>query len=116
MLFLCHFSPLFSRFRFSPSLCLKVPVIQFISIYLDISRYISLLPSLPPSLPPRRDQDAESLETIDLRSVVTSSCTGPLGKDPPGFRVVRVFSARIDHEYYALDNPPKVISLEGDGD
>eukprot|EP00752_Nemacystus_decipiens_P011698 g10381.t1 len=35
------------------------------------------------------DEDADTSEAIDMRSVVTSSCTAPLGPDAPGFRVVR---------------------------
>lgn len=51
---------------------------------------------------------------MDMRSVVTSSCTAPLGSDPPGFRVVRVFSNRIEHKYYSLDSPPLEVDLSGE--
>lgn len=49
-----------------------------------------------------------------MRSVVTSSCTAPLGPDPPGFRVVRVFSRRIEHKYYDIDAPPQEVDLGGE--
>ncbi|CAM9998693.1 unnamed protein product, partial [Ectocarpus sp. 13 AM-2016] len=51
---------------------------------------------------------------IDMRSVVTSSSGAPLGPDPPGFRVVRVFSRRIEHEYFDIDAPPQGIDLGGE--
>ncbi|CAN0509328.1 unnamed protein product, partial [Ectocarpus sp. 12 AP-2014] len=51
---------------------------------------------------------------IDMRSVVTSSSGAPLGPDPPGFRVVRVFSRRMEHEYFDIDAPPQGIDLGGE--
>lgn len=59
-------------------------------------------------------QDTDTSEAIDMRSVVTSSCTAPLGPDPPGFRVVRVFSRRIEHEYYDIEAPPQEVELGGE--
>lgn len=56
------------------------------------------------------------MEGVDLQSVVTSSCTAPLGPDPPGFRVFRVYSRRLEHEYFALDSPPAEVKLEVDDD
>ena len=36
--------------------------------------------------------------------MVTSAAVGyPLGDDPSGFRTVRVYEDRIEHEYHALD-------------
>ncbi|CAM9352570.1 unnamed protein product [Pylaiella littoralis] len=61
------------------------------------------------------DEDTDTSEEIDMRSVVTSSCTAPLGPDPPGFRVVRVLSRRIEHEYYDLESPPQEVDLGGEG-
>ncbi|CAM9323212.1 unnamed protein product, partial [Ectocarpus sp. 8 AP-2014] len=60
------------------------------------------------------DEDTDTSEAIDMRSVVTSSSGAPLGPDPPGFRVVRVFSRRIEHEYFDIDAPPQGIDLGGE--
>lgn len=39
--------------------------------------------------------------------VVTSGPVGkPIGKDPSGFRIVKVYEDRIEHEYYGLDQVP----------
>lgn len=57
-------------------------------------------------------QNDEHLDEVDICSVVTSSCTAPLGPDPPGFRVVRFFSRRIEHDYFSLENPPLEVELE----
>ena len=36
--------------------------------------------------------------------MVTSAAVGyPLGDDPSGFRTVRVYGDRIEHDYHALD-------------
>ncbi len=44
--------------------------------------------------------------------MVTSGPVGrPLGKDPSGFRVVKVFSDRLEHRYYSLDDVPATIEL-----
>lgn len=59
-------------------------------------------------------QDEEVLDAMDMRSVVTSSCTAPLGSDPPGFRVFRVFSRRIEYEYYPIDGAPLEVDVEGE--
>lgn len=56
------------------------------------------------------------VDGVDLQSVVTSSCTAPLGPDPPGFRVLCVYSRRIEHEYFALDSPPAEVVLGMDDD
>ncbi|CAN0367068.1 unnamed protein product, partial [Ectocarpus fasciculatus] len=60
------------------------------------------------------DEDTDTSEAIDMRSIVTSSCGAPLGPDPPGLRVVRVFSRRIEHEYFDIDAPPQGIDLGGE--
>jgi len=43
-----------------------------------------------------------------MEIVATSAVGRPLGKDPPGFRIVKVFRDRLEHEYYALDAVPLV--------
>ena len=46
--------------------------------------------------------------------VVTSGSVGyPLGDDPSGIRIVKVYDDRIEHEYYGLDALPEVVELEG---
>lgn len=46
--------------------------------------------------------------------MVTSCATGkPLGKDPPGLRIVWVFDDRIEHRYYGLEEVPARVSLAG---
>jgi 3',5'-cyclic AMP phosphodiesterase CpdA len=47
----------------------------------------------------------------DLEMVTTSAVGQPLGDDPSGFRIVKVFEDRIDHAYYGLDNVPEAVSL-----
>jgi len=44
-----------------------------------------------------------------LELVTTSSCGKPLGKDPTGFRIVRVFADRIEHTYYGYDQMPQKV-------
>ena len=44
--------------------------------------------------------------------MVTSGAVGyPLGDDPSGLRVVKVFEDRLEHEYFALDAVPESVSL-----
>ena len=44
--------------------------------------------------------------------VITSSAVGyPLGDDPSGYRVVRVFEDRIEHDYYAFGEGPEAVDL-----
>ena len=50
----------------------------------------------------------------DLELVVTSSSGKPLGKDPVGFRVVKVLGDRIEHRYYGYDElPEQAFSMVG---
>lgn len=42
-----------------------------------------------------------------LELITTSSCGKPLGNDPTGFRVVRVFADRIEHRYFGYEEMPK---------
>ena len=48
-----------------------------------------------------------------LQVIATSAVGKPLGKDPSGFRVVKVYADRIEHAYYALDAVPERIDLAG---
>ena len=41
-----------------------------------------------------------------LELITTSSCGKPLGKDPVGLRVVKVFADRIEHRYYGYEQMP----------
>ncbi len=47
-----------------------------------------------------------------LEMVVTGPVGKPLGKDPSGFRIVRVYPDRVEHSYHGLDAMPKVVVLE----
>ena len=47
----------------------------------------------------------------DLELVATSSLGKPLGKDPVGFRIVKVFADRIEHRYYGYDEMPQKVDL-----
>ena len=44
--------------------------------------------------------------------MVTSAAVGyPLGNDPSGLRIVKVYSNRIEHEYYGFDDVPDTVDL-----
>lgn len=44
--------------------------------------------------------------------MITSGPVGkPLGSDPSGFRIVRVYKSKISHKYYSLDSIPGHIDL-----
>jgi len=44
--------------------------------------------------------------------IIASGAVGyPFGDDPPGFRVVKVYRDRIEHEYFGLDALPEVAEL-----
>jgi 3',5'-cyclic AMP phosphodiesterase CpdA len=47
----------------------------------------------------------------DLEMITTSAVGQPLGDDPSGFRIVKVFEERIEHAYYGLDEVPEAVSL-----
>jgi 3',5'-cyclic AMP phosphodiesterase CpdA len=47
----------------------------------------------------------------DLEMITTSAVGQPLGSDPSGFRIVKVFEDRIEHAYYRLDEVPEAVSL-----
>ena len=48
----------------------------------------------------------------DLEMVTSGSVGYPLGDDPSGLRVVKVYEDRIEHEYFALDAVPESIQLD----
>ena len=53
-----------------------------------------------------------SLSTYGNIQLVTTSALGkPLGKAPSGMRIVKVYSDRIEHEYYGLDELPESIQF-----
>lgn len=47
----------------------------------------------------------------DLEIVVTSSCGASLGKDPVGFRIVKVYPDRLEHQYYGFADMPEQVKL-----
>ena len=50
--------------------------------------------------------------TDGLLQMITTAPVGmPLGNDPSGFRIVRVYPDHFDHQYYGLDNVPEKIEL-----
>lgn len=48
----------------------------------------------------------------DLELITTSSCGAALGKDPLGFRIVKVYADRIEHKYYAFDDIPVQVEFD----
>lgn len=52
-----------------------------------------------------------SLSTYGSMQLVTTSALGkPLGKAPSGFRIIKVYSDKIEHEYFGLEKlPPSVV-------
>ena len=47
----------------------------------------------------------------DLEIISTGPVGKPLGKDPSGFRIVKVNGSKISSEYYSLDSIPNSINL-----
>ena len=44
--------------------------------------------------------------------MITSGPVGkPLGQDPSGFRIVKVFKDHIEHKYYGLDAVPEIVRM-----
>ena len=44
--------------------------------------------------------------------MVTSSAVGyPFGYDPSGFRIVKVFQDRIEHDYFGFDEMPEAVDM-----
>lgn len=48
----------------------------------------------------------------DIEMVTTGPVGKPLGKDPSGFRIVKVSSGKVTHQYYELDQVPEHVVLE----
>jgi 3',5'-cyclic AMP phosphodiesterase CpdA len=48
----------------------------------------------------------------ELEMITTSAVGQPLGSDPSGLRIVKVFEVRIELEYYGLDEVPEAVSLK----
>ena len=48
----------------------------------------------------------------DLELVTTASSGKPLGSDPPGFRIIKVYPDRIEHAYYIYDKMPAAVELD----
>jgi len=46
-----------------------------------------------------------------MEMITTSALGKPVGRDPSGFRIVKVFEDRIDHEYYGLEEVPEEIVI-----
>jgi 3',5'-cyclic AMP phosphodiesterase CpdA len=47
----------------------------------------------------------------EMELVTTSSCGAPLGKDPLGFRILKVYPDRLEHKYYGFAELPKKVIL-----
>jgi 3',5'-cyclic AMP phosphodiesterase CpdA len=47
----------------------------------------------------------------EMEMITTGPVGRPLGKDPSGFRIVKVHEQHIQHEYYAVDDVPQSISV-----
>ncbi len=53
-----------------------------------------------------------SLATYGKMQLVTTSALGkPLGKAPSGMRIIKVYSDRIEHEYYGLEELPDSVQF-----
>jgi hypothetical protein len=51
-----------------------------------------------------------SLATYEKIQLVTTSAVGkPLGTAPSGMRIVKIYSNRIEHEYFGLENLPDSV-------
>lgn len=48
----------------------------------------------------------------DIEMITTGPVGKPLGKDPSGFRVVKVYEDHIEHKYYGLDEVPENIEIQ----
>ena len=47
----------------------------------------------------------------DLEMVTSAAVGVPLGDDPSGIRVVKVYDDRIEHSYYGLDEVPEAVEI-----
>lgn len=48
----------------------------------------------------------------DLEMVTTGPVGVPLGDDPSGFRIVKIFESGLEHQYYGFENVPEKVVLE----
>ena len=48
----------------------------------------------------------------NMEIIITGPIGKPLGKDPSGFRVVKVYDNHIEHKYYSLDAVPENIKMQ----
>ncbi|MHC4761836.1 MAG: metallophosphoesterase [Planctomycetota bacterium] len=48
----------------------------------------------------------------DMEMVTTGPVSKPLGKDPSGFRIVKVFKDHIEHNYYGFESMPEAVELK----
>ena len=50
--------------------------------------------------------------TYKSLEIITTSAVGyPLGKDPPGMRIVKVKKTGVEHTYESLTNFSKIVEL-----
>jgi 3',5'-cyclic AMP phosphodiesterase CpdA len=47
----------------------------------------------------------------DMLMIVSSAVGFPLGDDPSGLRIVKVYHDRIEHEYFGMDDVPNSVDL-----
>jgi len=48
----------------------------------------------------------------DIELITTSAACMAMGKEPPGFRIVKVYQDHIEHKYYGYDAMPHEIGME----
>jgi serine/threonine-protein phosphatase CPPED1 len=48
----------------------------------------------------------------DMEMIITSAVGRPLGKDPSGFRIVKVYDSSIESNFYPLDQIPATITFD----
>ncbi len=49
------------------------------------------------------------LEHNGMQMVTTGAVGYPLGDDPSGLSIIKVYQDRIEHRYYGLDNIPEAV-------
>ena len=57
--------------------------------------------------------DLNKSQAGDLEMITTGAVGLPLGEDPSGLRVVKIYADRLDHQYYPLDQVPLRVALMG---
>ncbi len=48
----------------------------------------------------------------NIEFITTSSTCMPLGQDPPGFRIVKLYDDHIDNKYYGYASMPTMVEME----